>query len=153
MHPDDLAARGIRDGDEVAVPSSVGEVRVEVHGDGRHHAWGGLPSARLRPRPRRRAVAQSATRVPGVSVNDLTDPAVVDDISGNAVLNGVPVTVEPLAVLVAEEVLAGVLPEEGDGADVAGEPGESGQLSEPGVPAASAEPEASARPGAAEDGQ
>ena len=39
-----------------------------------------------------------ATRLPGVSVNDLTDPAVVEGVSGNAVLNGVPVTVEPLAV-------------------------------------------------------
>ena len=28
---------------------------------------------------------------PGVSMNDLTDPALVDDLSGNAVLNGVPV--------------------------------------------------------------
>jgi hypothetical protein len=34
-----------------------------------------------------------ATRLPGVSVNDLTDPAVLDEVSGNAVLNGVPVTV------------------------------------------------------------
>jgi hypothetical protein len=36
-----------------------------------------------------------ATHVPGPSVNDLTDPSVVDRASGNAVLNGVPVTVEP----------------------------------------------------------
>ena len=31
----------------------------------------------------------------GVSINDLTDPAQIDPLSGNAVLNGVPVTVEP----------------------------------------------------------
>ena len=30
---------------------------------------------------------------PGVSMNDLTDPALVDDLSGNAVLNGVPVSI------------------------------------------------------------
>jgi hypothetical protein len=33
--------------------------------------------------------------VPGVSMNDLTDPSVVEAVSGNAVLNGVPVTVLP----------------------------------------------------------
>ena len=30
----------------------------------------------------------------GVSINDLTDPAEIDPLSGNAVLNGVPVRVE-----------------------------------------------------------
>ena len=43
-----------------------------------------------------------------MSVNDLTDPGVVEPVSGNAVLNGVPVTVEPLAVAVGEEALAGM---------------------------------------------
>jgi anaerobic selenocysteine-containing dehydrogenase len=106
-HPDDLAVRGIRDGDTVLVRSAVGEVRVEVaatedlmpgvvslpHGYG--HARDGV---RLR----------SATALAGVSVNDLTDPSVVEPVSGNAVLNGVPVTVEPLAAVMAEEALAGV---------------------------------------------
>ncbi len=31
-------------------------------------------------------------------MNDLTDPSVVEGLSGNAVLNGVPVTVDPLVV-------------------------------------------------------
>ena len=31
---------------------------------------------------------------PGVSVNDLTNPALKDKLSGNAVLNGVPVQIE-----------------------------------------------------------
>jgi anaerobic selenocysteine-containing dehydrogenase len=106
-HPDDLAVRGIRDGDTVLVRSAVGEVRVEVaatddlmpgvvslpHGYG--HARDGV---RLGP----------ATALPGVSVNDLTDPSVVEAVSGNAVLNGVPVTVEPLVVTVGEEALAGL---------------------------------------------
>jgi hypothetical protein len=35
-----------------------------------------------------------ASGVPGVSVNDLTDPDRLD-VSGNAALNGVPVTVTP----------------------------------------------------------
>ncbi|HET6966929.1 MAG TPA: molybdopterin-dependent oxidoreductase [Ornithinibacter sp.] len=106
-HPDDLAVRGIRDGELVLVRSAVGEVRVEVaatedlmpgvvslpHGYG--HARDGV---RLR----------HATGLPGVSVNDLTDPSVVEAVSGNAVLNGVPVTVEPLAVAVAEDAMAGM---------------------------------------------
>jgi anaerobic selenocysteine-containing dehydrogenase len=94
-HPDDLAVRGIRDGDLVRVRSGVGEVEVEVaatedvmrgvvslpHGYG--HRQDGVRMA-------------AATRLPGASVNDLTDPAVVEGVSGNAVLNGVPVTVEPV---------------------------------------------------------
>jgi anaerobic selenocysteine-containing dehydrogenase len=96
VHPDDLAARGVADGDRVRVRSASGEVEVEVsasedlmpgvvslpHGYG--HAREGV---RMR----------GATALPGVSVNDLTDPSVVEGLSGNAVLNGVPVTVERMA--------------------------------------------------------
>jgi hypothetical protein len=32
---------------------------------------------------------------PGASVNDITDPALVDRITGNAALNATPVRVEP----------------------------------------------------------
>ncbi len=93
MHPDDLAARGIDDGTVVAVTSRVGKVEVEVaatdammpgvvslpHGYG--HRLDGVRLA-------------TAVDVPGVSINDLTDPERVD-VSGNAVLNGTPVTVTP----------------------------------------------------------
>ena len=41
----------------------------------------------------------NAEQLPGVSVNDLTDPAVVEGLSGNAVLNGVPVTLDPLVAV------------------------------------------------------
>ena len=92
-HPDDLAVRGLRDGDRVRVRSAAGAVEVDVratedvmrgvvslpHGYG--HARDGV---RL----------STATTLPGVSANDVTDPAVVDPVSGNAVLNGVPVTLE-----------------------------------------------------------
>ena len=91
MHPDDLAARGLADGATVAVSSRVGKVEVDVlatddvmpgvvslpHGYG--HQVGGT----------RLAVAAT---VPGVSINDLTDPERLD-VSGNAALSGVPVTV------------------------------------------------------------
>ncbi|MGZ8743435.1 MAG: molybdopterin-dependent oxidoreductase [Nocardioides sp.] len=93
MHPDDLAARGIDDGSVVEVTSRVGKVQVEVaatdammpgvvslpHGYG-HRADG----VRL----------ANAVELPGVSINDLTDPERLD-VSGNAVLNGTPVTVTP----------------------------------------------------------
>ncbi len=93
MHPDDLSSRGITDGATVSVASRVGTVEVEVqatadlmpgvvslpHGYG--HQVDGTQLSR-------------ASKVPGVSINDLTDPQLLD-VSGNAALNGVPVTVSP----------------------------------------------------------
>jgi anaerobic selenocysteine-containing dehydrogenase len=93
MHPKDLAERGIDDGTVVRVASRVGAVEVEVsaaddmmpgvvslpHGYGHQ-----LPGTRTR----------HAATVAGVSINDLTDPDLLD-VSGNAALNGVPVTVRP----------------------------------------------------------
>ncbi len=93
MHPDDLAERGITDGSQVRVASRVGAVEVEVaatedvmrgvvslpHGYG--HQVAGTRMA-------------GASAVVGVSINDLTDPERLD-LSGNAALNGVPVTVQP----------------------------------------------------------
>jgi len=96
-NPDDLAARGIHSGDVVVVRSAIGEVRVEVEASSDlmpgvvslPHGYGqARDGVRLR----------NAVDVPGVSMNDLTDPAVVEAVSGNAVLNGVPVTVEPVTV-------------------------------------------------------
>jgi anaerobic selenocysteine-containing dehydrogenase len=95
MHPGDLAARGLADGALVTVASRVGSVRVEVaatddmmpgvvslpHGYG--HQVGGT---RLR----------NATKVAGASINDLTDPELLD-LSGNAALSGVAVTVEAVS--------------------------------------------------------
>jgi anaerobic selenocysteine-containing dehydrogenase len=91
MHPDDLASRGLRDGDLVTVASRVGSVSVEVaaaddmmpgvvslpHGYGHQ-----VDGVRL----------GQAAKVSGVSINDLTDPERLD-LSGNAALSGVPVTV------------------------------------------------------------
>jgi anaerobic selenocysteine-containing dehydrogenase len=91
MHPDDLASRGLADGGLVSVTSRVGSVVVEVaaseemmpgvvslpHGYGHQ-----VDGVRL----------GHASKVPGVSINDLTDPERLD-LSGNAALSGVPVTV------------------------------------------------------------
>jgi anaerobic selenocysteine-containing dehydrogenase len=91
MHPLDLDERGIRDGAMVTVASRVGKVSVEVsatddmmrgvvslpHGYG--HALPGTQMSR-------------AADVPGVSINDLTDPELLD-LTGNAAFSGVRVTV------------------------------------------------------------
>jgi anaerobic selenocysteine-containing dehydrogenase len=93
LHPDDAGARGLGDGDQVRVVSRVGaiELPLEVtdeirpgavsipHGFG--HARAGVGW---------RLAAQKA----GASVNDITDPSVVDAITGNAAFNAVPVRVE-----------------------------------------------------------
>ncbi len=95
MHPEDAGSRSIADGATVRVESRVGSVEVEValtadvmpgvvslpHGYG--HQMSGTRMA-------------GAAAVPGVSINDLTDPDRLD-LSGNAALNGVPVTVDPVA--------------------------------------------------------
>ncbi|MGH8561118.1 MAG: molybdopterin oxidoreductase family protein [Nevskiales bacterium] len=93
MHPADLDARGLRDGQFVRIKSRVGQVEVEVQASDSMmpgvvslpHGWGHVRSGvRLQ-------VAQNHA---GVSVNDLTDDRFSDVLSGNAALNGVPVSVE-----------------------------------------------------------
>ncbi|MBX2796705.1 MAG: molybdopterin-dependent oxidoreductase [Myxococcales bacterium] len=96
VHPDDAAARGLQAAGEAVVRSRVGEVQVPVeitdaimpgvvslpHGWGHHRSgvsW------------------TTAAKHAGHSVNDLTDDAEVDPLSGNAVLNGVPVEVQAIA--------------------------------------------------------
>ena len=94
MHPDDLAERGIADGTAVAVTSRVGTVHAEVQST--EDVMRGVVSLPHGYGHQREGVRLSrASQVPGPSINDLTDPAVLDVASGNAVLNGVPVTVSP----------------------------------------------------------
>ncbi|AXA56807.1 molybdopterin oxidoreductase family protein [Pseudomonas thivervalensis] len=92
MHPDDLASRGLVDGQRVTVSSRVGAIDVEVLGSldmmkgvvSLPHGWG-----HARP-----GVQMSiASGQPGSSANDLTDDCQLDELSGNAALNGVPVKV------------------------------------------------------------
>ena len=92
MHPTDAERLGLSNGDEAHVESDVGAVSLPVvvsdeimpgvvsipHGFG-HRRKG----TRLR-------VAEEHA---GVSMNDLTNPALIDSLTGNAVLNGVPVRV------------------------------------------------------------
>ncbi|NWE67662.1 molybdopterin oxidoreductase family protein [Pseudomonas gingeri] len=92
MHPDDLASRGLDDGQRVRVSSRVGMIEVEVLASlemmpgvvSLPHGWG-----HARP-----GVQMSiASGQPGSSANDLTDERQLDELSGNAALNGVPVQV------------------------------------------------------------
>ncbi|KAF0865051.1 molybdopterin oxidoreductase family protein [Pseudomonas sp. LD120] len=93
MHPDDLARRDLSDGQRVRISSRVGAVEVEVLASedmmpgvvSLPHGWG-----HARP-----GVQMSiAVEQPGCSANDLTDERQLDELSGNAVLNGIPVKVE-----------------------------------------------------------
>jgi anaerobic selenocysteine-containing dehydrogenase len=92
MHPEDLAARGITDGGEVLLRSRVGELRIAVTAStdmmpgsiSLPHGWG-------HDRPGIRLGVASAHA--GVSANDITDELWLDELCGNAALNGVPVTV------------------------------------------------------------
>ena len=99
IHPDDAERRGIGDGERIRVSSRIGTIEVPVqvsdeirpgvvsipHGFG--HARSGVGW--------RRAAAK-----PGASVNDVTDPGVVDRLTGSAALNAVPVRIEAVAAQV-----------------------------------------------------
>lgn len=95
MHPDDAVRLGVAGEAKVVVISRIGRVEAPLelsdevmpgvvslpHGWGHHR-----PGTEL-------SVAQQN---PGVSINDLTDESIVDNLCGNAVLSGVPVRVESL---------------------------------------------------------
>ena len=91
VHPDDAAHRSLADGQEVELTSRVGTVRLPVHiTDAMMPGVVSVPHGY--GHDREGASLSVASEVPGPSVNDLTDERLVDPVSGNAVLNGVPVT-------------------------------------------------------------
>jgi anaerobic selenocysteine-containing dehydrogenase len=97
LHPDDAALLGIANGMNVRVQSRVGAIELPAeitesvmpgvvcvpHGFGHDRAGVKLRVARK--------------EAAGASLNDITDDRFVDAITGTAVLNGVPVTVAPMA--------------------------------------------------------
>ncbi|MFB6847742.1 molybdopterin oxidoreductase family protein [Streptomyces sp. NPDC056373] len=94
LHPEDAERLGVEDGAAVRVKGAGGEVvaPAEVTDTVRRgvvslpHGWGhDRPGARL----------GHASKEPGVNVNQLLDGRLLDPLSGNAVLNGVPVEVGP----------------------------------------------------------
>jgi anaerobic selenocysteine-containing dehydrogenase len=102
IHPDDAMARGLIDGGMATVTSRVNsvDIPVEVNDD----VMPGVVSIPHGFGHGRKGVGLSVAREkPGVSINDLTDPTSYDRLSGNAVLNATPVTVERAEELVAAE--------------------------------------------------
>ncbi|PSK99038.1 anaerobic selenocysteine-containing dehydrogenase [Murinocardiopsis flavida] len=96
VHPDDLAERGIADGERVRLRSAEGAVEVEIAASADVMPGAvSLPHGYGHDRPGVRLGVAAA--VAGASANDVTDPAETDAASGAAVLNGVPVTVERIA--------------------------------------------------------
>ena len=92
MHPEDAERLGVTDAGHVTVTSAVGQVTAPLELTDAimpgvvslPHGWGhGRDGVRL----------ETATNHPGVSLNDVTDPARVDALSGNASVNGVPVEI------------------------------------------------------------
>ncbi|WP_216591709.1 molybdopterin dinucleotide binding domain-containing protein, partial [Streptomyces brasiliscabiei] len=96
IHPDDADRLGLTDGDAVRIKGAGGEVTapVEVTDVVRRgvvslpHGWGhDRPGTRM----------SHAALDPGVNVNQLLDGSLLDPLSGNAVLNGIPVELTPMA--------------------------------------------------------
>ncbi len=96
MHDDDATKRGVTTGDLVTVASASGQIEVPVEVTGAimpgvvsmPHGWGhGKPGTRM-------AIANDS---PGVNTNILSPPTFIDEPSGNGALNGIPVTVTPVA--------------------------------------------------------
>jgi anaerobic selenocysteine-containing dehydrogenase len=95
VHPDDAARLGVQDGDRAQIRSGTGTVVAPVEvTDGIMpgvvsipHGWGhDVAGVQL---------SVASTIGAGVNSNLLADPTLFDALSGNAVLNGIPVTVEP----------------------------------------------------------
>lgn len=94
LHPDDAQRLGVADGAEAAVTSRVGSINIPVEVSDTvmpgvvsiPHGWG-----HSQPGMRMSVAADNA----GVNSNILTDEQVIEPLSGNAVLSGIPVTIAP----------------------------------------------------------
>ncbi len=94
MNPEDMQKLQIADGTQVALRSRVGSVEaVAEASDDMMPGVVSLPHGYGHQRTGAR-LTQAAKR-PGVSCNDVTDELYLDTLSGNAAVNGVPVTVTP----------------------------------------------------------
>lgn len=96
IHPKDAAKRNLKNGESTTVTSRVGQVEIPVEISEEMmpgvvsipHGWGHNRKAT------KMAVAEANA---GVSMNDLTDEFLIDELTGNAAVNGVPVEVGTLA--------------------------------------------------------
>ncbi len=94
MHPEDMQRRDIADGSQVTLSSRAGAVQVAVQAsDSMMPGVVSLPHGYGHDRGG--AQLGIASKHAGVSCNDVTDELELDHLSGNAAVNGVPVTVAP----------------------------------------------------------
>ena len=95
IHPDDAVVRGLGDGDQALVTGRAGVIQVPVEVCDEimpgvvaiPHGWG---------HGRQGVGWRTAAAHPGASVNDIIPAQTMDPLSGNAVLQGVPVRVSPI---------------------------------------------------------
>ena len=96
IHPDDAKARDIDTDSVVRITTKQGAIEVPVHISDDimpgvvclPHLWG-----HNRPGTRQRVANAS----PGASYNDLTGVSAIDELTGNAIFNGVQVQVTPIS--------------------------------------------------------
>ena len=95
VHPEDAERLGLRDGEPATVRSRTGSIQVPVEVTDAvmpgvvsiPHGWGhDAPGAMM----------EVAARHAGANSNLLADELLIDEVSGNAVLNGIPVELEPV---------------------------------------------------------
>ncbi|MEH6571377.1 MAG: molybdopterin dinucleotide binding domain-containing protein, partial [Halioglobus sp.] len=102
INPADAQARGIATDSVVTVTSRAGQIQLPVVITDEvmpgvvcmPHLWG---------HNRKNTRQRVANANPGVSMNDITDVTVIDELTGNAIVNGVPVKVEAVAKTVEPE--------------------------------------------------
>ena len=94
VHPTDAARLGLADAADAVVTSRVGSVRVAVEvSDEIMQGVVSLPHGFGHGRDGVRLSIATKAEHAGVSVNDLTDDRLVDELAGTSALNGVPVDV------------------------------------------------------------
>lgn len=93
LHPQDATARNIQNGQRITVSSRVGQIEIEAEVTDTimpgvvsiPHGWG---------HGRKGVQLDVATAHAGVSCNDLTDELYLDELTGNAAVNGVGVKIK-----------------------------------------------------------
>jgi len=94
IHPEDASQLSLQNGQVVRIQSRVGELLAPAEvTDKIMRGVVSLPHGYGHDRPGTRQ--RVATANAGVNVNLLTDAKAIDPLSGNAVLNGIPVTLAP----------------------------------------------------------
>jgi anaerobic selenocysteine-containing dehydrogenase len=102
INPADAQARGITADSLVTVTSRAGQIQLPVMITDEMmpgvvcmpHLWG---------HNRKNTRQRVANANPGVSMNDITDVTVIDELTGNAIVNGVPVKVESVDKVTSQE--------------------------------------------------